>query len=39
MKLRLYRNSLKVGWLGWIETKKGHTVGFVKFNGDIVFDW
>ena len=39
MKLRLYKNSKNVGWLGWLETCKGQAKGFIKLNGDIVFQW
>lgn len=39
MILRLYKRPKKTGWLGYIENKKGTAIGFVKLNGQIIFDW
>jgi len=39
MKVKLYKFPRKIGWLGWIESCRGGCVGFIRLNGDMVFDW
>jgi len=40
MRFRPYKNPDKVGgWLGWIETRRGKCLGFIRQDGRIVFDW
>lgn len=39
MKFHQYSNPKATGWLGWIENARAIVIGFVRLNGEIVFDW
>ena len=36
MKVKFYEDQTK--WLGWIETLRGEVVGFIRFDGAIIWD-
>ncbi len=37
MRLKLYRNAKVVGWQGWLESERGHCLGFVRLDGTILW--
>ena len=40
LRFKFYKHPNKNGgWIAWFETKKGKVLGFVRKNGEVVFDW
>jgi hypothetical protein len=39
MYYKPYSNPEGTGWLGWIETKKGEALAFVRHSGEIIWNW
>jgi hypothetical protein len=41
MKLRFYQHGPKKtgGYLGWVESKAGSIIAFVRADGSFQFDW
>ena len=37
MKVKAYSKPHRVGWLGWVDDEDGKLVGFVGFDGRLVF--
>lgn len=39
MRFKPYQHPEKVGWIGWLESKRGKCLGFIHQDGHICFDW
>jgi len=39
MIIKLYRRPKLTGWLGWIENCRGTAIGFIRLDGQAIFEW
>lgn len=39
MIVKVYSNQTGAGWMGWIEDAQEKALGFIRLNGEIVWEW